>query len=123
MKKAKQQAKKRVRITEFPDIEPGAWTSSPSTSAHLVSNEQSAHKRPRTEDHSTTKDVDHPQTDDAIASNLAKARAPVEGSPSELLADKDVLARVPKPQVSAFSEYVLDNSEIRVIPGSFRFYE
>lgn len=112
MKKAKKQAKKRVRITKFPDIELGAWSSSPSKSAHLVSNEHSAHKRPRTEDHSTVKDIDHPQPDATKASDS-----------SELLADKDVLVRVPKPQFSAFSEYVLDDSEIHVISGSFSFYE
>lgn len=94
MKKAKQQAKKRAQITEFPDIEPGARTSSPITSVHSISQEQSTvtRKRPRSEGETSSKELDHLDDSNTQASSIP-----------ELSADKDVLARVPKPQVSAFS--------------------
>ena len=112
MKKAKQQAKKRARITEFPDIEPGAGTSSPITSVHSVHQEQStvARRRPRSEGEASSMELDHLDDSNIQASDPAQVRRPVEGSIPELSADKDVLARVPKPQVSVFSEYILGNS-------------
>lgn len=100
MKKAIQQAKKRARVHEFPDVGPGAWTSSPSTFAHLSNGRlDSEHKRPRTED---------PES-----SNLAGV-APALSSVSEPLADKDVLARVPKPQVSTFADCLMNLLNMRL---------
>ena len=112
MKKVKQQAKKRVRITEFPDIERGAGTSSSNTSGHLVNQEQptAAHKRPRTEGDTSFKELDHFNDNNTQVSDSVQVRRPAEGSIPELSADKDVLACVPKPQVSAFSESILGDS-------------
>ena len=89
MRKAIHQSKKHARVHEFPDVEPGASTTNLSTFAQLSGNEpESEPKRPRTEDQASSNPADV---------------SPALASVSEHLADKDVLARIPKPQVSAFA--------------------